>query len=172
MLPLKLSYAVYIKEKSSSTCYEAHLKCFDTKAHSMRNQRQAGQEMQRGSAVKEELHWREQLVGNDTAESHWVGTNDKQIKGKVQKEWHGAVTGDGQAGCKEKVVGMGQASQDSGHGSQLLQLRKRLDNVFSHMVWFLGGPVWSRELDSLILMDSFSLAVFYDSTVLFGTRVG
>lgn len=45
----------------------------------MRNERQERQETQRGGAVKEELHCREQPVGNDAVESHWVGMNDKQI---------------------------------------------------------------------------------------------
>ena len=56
-----------------------------------------------------------------------------------------------------------QAPQGSGHGPKLLEFKKRLDNALSHTVWFLGGPVWSQELDSMILMGLFQLRISYDS---------
>lgn len=67
------------------------------------------------------------------------GQNDKQTKGKDQREWHEAATGDGQAGCKENIlhqraVGIGQTSQGRGHGSELPEFKKHLDNALSHMV--------------------------------------
>ena len=34
------------------------------------------------------------------------------------------------------------------------------------MDWFLGGPVWSQELDSVILMGLFQLGLFADSTII------
>ena len=61
-----------------------------------------------------------------------------------------------------------QAPQGSGHGPKLLEFKKRLDNALSHTVWFLGGPVWSQELDSMILMGSFQLGLFSDSMVCMG----
>lgn len=30
------------------------------------------------------------------------------------------------------------------------------------MVWFVGGPMWSRELDTMILISPFQLRIFYD----------
>lgn len=41
----------------------------------------------------------------------------------------------------------------------LLELKQHLDDALS----FLGGPVMSQELDSMVLMDGFQLMIFYDS---------
>ena len=59
-----------------------------------------------------------------------------------------------------------QAPQGSGHGPKLLEFMKRLDNALSHTVWFLGGPVWSQELDSMILTDPLQLRIFHDTMFL------
>ena len=56
-----------------------------------------------------------------------------------------------------------QAPQGSGHGPKLLEFKKHLDNALSHTVRFFGGPVWSQELDSMILMGLFQLRISYDS---------
>lgn len=40
-----------------------------------------------------------------------------------------------------------------------------------NVVWFLGGSIWSQELESIILMDLFQLEIFcdsVDSTILTG----
>ena len=41
-----------------------------------------------------------------------------------------------------------------------LEFKKHLDNALRHMVRFLGGPVWSQELDLIILMSPFQLGIF------------
>lgn len=35
------------------------------------------------------------------------------------------------------------------------------------LVWFLGGAVWSLELDSMTFVNSFQLRIFYDSTYIY-----
>ena len=47
----------------------------------------------------------------------------------------------------------------------LPEFKKCVGSGFRHMVWFLGGPVWNQELDSVILMGPFQLRIFYGSTV-------
>jgi len=39
----------------------------------------------------------------------------------------------------------------SGHSLKLLEFKKCLDNTLKCRVCILGGPVWSHELDSVIL---------------------
>lgn len=39
----------------------------------------------------------------------------------------------------------------------LLEFKKHLDNSLKQMVCFLGGPLWSLELDSSVLVGSFQL---------------
>lgn len=51
----------------------------------------------------------------------------------------------------------------------LPKLNKHLDNILRHMVWFLGGAMWSQGLDSIILMGPFQLKIFYDSVILWFT---
>jgi len=34
-----------------------------------------------------------------------------------------------------------------------------------YMVGFSGGPLWSQELDSVIILSSFQLRIFYDSMI-------
>jgi len=47
----------------------------------------------------------------------------------------------------------------------LSEFRRHLDNALRHRVWFLGGPVRSQEMDSMILMGPFQLRI-YDSITL------
>lgn len=75
-------------------------------------------------------------------------------------------------GCEEKAlqqraVGMKQAAQGNDDDYKLLEFRKHLDNAHGYRVCILGGPVWSQELDSMILMGSFQLTIQYDSVILF-----
>ena len=48
----------------------------------------------------------------------------------------------------------------------LPEFKKRLDNALRHRVWFLGDPVWSQELDLMILVGPFQLKIFYDPIIL------
>lgn len=47
----------------------------------------------------------------------------------------------------------------------LLELKKHLDNALKHMVYFLGSPVWSPELDLIITASPLQLGLFYDSKI-------
>ena len=57
---------------------------------------------------------------------------------------------------------MEQAPHGSGHGTELLEFKERLDNGVIYMVLFLGGAVWSQELYSMITVGPFQLATLYD----------
>ena len=59
---------------------------------------------------------------------------------------------------------MEQAVEGRGHSPELTEFRESLDTALRHRVWILGGPVWSQELDS-ILMGPFQLRVFCHSMV-------
>lgn len=41
-----------------------------------------------------------------------------------------------------------------------------LDNTCRCTIWILGSPVWSWELDSMILEGIFLLSIYYDSMIL------
>jgi len=43
------------------------------------------------------------------------------------------------------------------------EFKKHLDKALRHRAWFLGGPVWSQELNLIILRGLFQLGIFYDS---------
>ena len=58
---------------------------------------------------------------------------------------------------------MEQAAQGSEHGPDLPELKKHLDNMLRCRVWVLGGPVWSQELDSMILVCPLQLGIVNDS---------
>jgi len=64
-----------------------------------------------------------------------------------------------------------QAAQGSGHGPKVMEFRERLDNI-GFVFWVV---VWSKELDSMILMHPFQVRVFCDSVRkevwMFGIRV-
>jgi len=55
----------------------------------------------------------------------------------------------------ETVWALAQAPQGSGHCPKLLEFKKQLDNALRHMVLFLYGPVWSWELDTMVLVGAF-----------------
>lgn len=69
------------------------------------------------------------------------------------REWHGAGTGEGQAGvrerfCTQRVVGhWDRLPRDVDTALRLPEFKKHLDSALRHVVWFLGGPVWSQKLD-------------------------
>lgn len=48
-----------------------------------------------------------------------------------------------------------QAPWGSGHGSEVLEFKKRLDSALRDRVWFLIGLRWSQELDSMTLIGPF-----------------
>lgn len=43
------------------------------------------------------------------------------------------------------------------------EIKKCLNNALRHRVWFLVDPVWRQKMDSVILVKSFQLGIFYDS---------
>ena len=43
------------------------------------------------------------------------------------------------------------SSLTRGHSTELSKFKKHLDVALGYVVSFLGGPVWSQELDSMIL---------------------
>ena len=47
----------------------------------------------------------------------------------------------------------------------LPECKKHLDNTLRNMVSFLDGPVWSQELDLMILVGPFQLRIFCDSMI-------
>ena len=52
----------------------------------------------------------------------------------------------------QRAVGVQQPAQGSGYSPELLELKECLDTAIRHRVWILGGAVWSREFDLVILM--------------------
>jgi len=50
--------------------------------------------------------------------------------------------------------------QGSRHGFELLELREHWDTALSHKGCVSKGLLWSQELDSMILKDSFPLGTF------------
>jgi len=60
-------------------------------------------------------------------------------------------------------VGIAQAAQGSGHSPKLQEFKEHLDNSLRYHVWILCGPVWSQELNSMILVGTFQLGLFCDS---------
>lgn len=52
------------------------------------------------------------------------------------------------------------------HLHSKLKFRKCLDNALRNMIWLLGSPVWSQQLDSVISVDPFQFRIFYDSLCL------
>ena len=76
------------------------------------------------------------------------------------------MTGEVQVGCQEsvlhqRVVGMEWAAQGSGHGPAY-QSSRSIWTPLRHRVWILSDPVWSWELDSMILVGPFQLGMFCD----------
>ena len=52
---------------------------------------------------------------------------------------------------------MEQAPQGSEHDPRLLEFKEHLDNTLRHRISILGVPVWSQDLDLMILVDPFQL---------------
>ena len=55
-------------------------------------------------------------------------------------------------------LGTSSAPEDGGHGTgcsgalpQVPEFKECSDSTLRHRVWILGGPVWSQELDSMLL---------------------
>jgi len=44
-------------------------------------------------------------------------------------------------------------------------VKEHLDAALRHGVWILGGAVWNRELDSVILVFPFQLRIIYVSMI-------
>ena len=58
---------------------------------------------------------------------------------------------------------MEQAAQGSGDGTKLPQFKECSESTLIDKAWILGGPVWSQEFNSTILMGCFHLRIlFYD----------
>ena len=55
-----------------------------------------------------------------------------------------------------------QASQLNGHNHKLPEFKKHLGNALRRWGWILGGPTWSQELNSMILMRPFKLGTISD----------
>ena len=55
-----------------------------------------------------------------------------------------------------------QAPQGSGQDPKLPEFKEHFDNVPRHRVCCLGGPEWSQELDSMILVSAFQPGIFFD----------
>lgn len=58
-----------------------------------------------------------------------------------------------------------QAKADVAAGQHSLANPASLDNAPRHWVWIWGGPVWSQELDPMVLMHPFQLGMFCGSIV-------
>ena len=50
---------------------------------------------------------------------------------------------------------MEQAAQGSGHSTTLMEFKEHLDNAVGYRIWLLGGPLWSQELGSVVLVGLF-----------------
>ena len=55
----------------------------------------------------------------------------------------------------QRAVGMERAAQGTGHSPEVMEIKEHLDSALRHWVWILGGAVWSRVLDSMILVGTF-----------------
>lgn len=60
---------------------------------------------------------------------------------------------------------MEQIPHISGHNLKLLEFKEHLDNALKHKDCFWVCPVWSWELDSIILVGPFQLGIFCDSCI-------
>lgn len=61
---------------------------------------------------------------------------------------------------------MEQAPWGSGQGPKLSKFRKGLDYTLSHRVSVLGCPVWSQDLEMMILVGPFEFGILYGSMIL------
>lgn len=64
------------------------------------------------------------------------------------REWRGAVSGGGQGkALHQRVVGVEQADQGSGHGIKQPEFREHLDEILFLVGFaFLSGSVWNQQL--------------------------
>ena len=61
---------------------------------------------------------------------------------------------------------MEHVPQGSGHGTKLNRVQEVSGQHSQMYGLILGGPVWSQELDLVILMGPFLLRIFCDSLIL------
>ena len=58
--------------------------------------------------------------------------------------------------CTQRMVGhWDRLPREVVTAPSLPEFKKHSDSALSHMVWFLGGPLWSQELDPMILVGPF-----------------
>lgn len=55
----------------------------------------------------------------------------------------------------QRVLGMVQVPQGSGHSPKLSEFKKFSDSALRQIVWFLCGPMWRQELVLMILKGAF-----------------
>ena len=64
----------------------------------------------------------------------------------------GRAAGGWGQGVHQRMVGMEQPAQGSGHGPELLESKECLDSALRHRVKLLDSPVWNLEWNSMIPM--------------------
>lgn len=64
---------------------------------------------------------------------------------------------------------MEYAPQESGHDSELARGQEISGQCSQLHALIFGGPVWSQELNSAILLGPFQLDIFNDSLILLST---
>ena len=79
------------------------------------------------------------------------------------------MSGEGQLGVRDRGCTRGQWAWNGPPRAvawpQGLEFKECLDTDL--VVWILGVPMWSQDLDSAILMGPFQLRIFYDIIFLF-----
>ena len=75
-----------------------------------------------------------------------------------------AAGGQGQV-IHQRAVGVEQAVQGGGHSPKLPEFEEHLDSTLRHWVRTLGGPEWSQELESGILVGPLQFGVCRDSII-------
>jgi len=68
-------------------------------------------------------------------------------------------------GCIGQAGALGLCKH-RGDAIALVYVVNALSELWLHMVWFLGGPVWNQGLDSMILMGPFQPGIFCYSMLL------
>lgn len=84
---------------------------------------------------------------------------------KDSRKWHGTASGDAQVGYEE-WIGTGTGSQGQWSWHHLCQTSKSIWTIaLRNRDWILGSPVWSQELESVILVDlsntGYSLILYF-----------
>lgn len=78
------------------------------------------------------------------------------------REWHGTASGEGiRKGFFPRALE--QAPKGSGHDIKPTRAQETLGqhSQTNYLLW--GASVWSQELDSMLVIGPFQLAIFYDS---------